>query len=343
MRFLVLPFLLATALLPAALHSQVTTPVPQEQPEQPPRDGMGNNHVRTALINEKFDDLDRFADLFRREKTRVNGGEWRLRQFYVALDAPQLTDKDTIDHLAHLQKWIDTRPESITARVAMATSLTRWAWVARGSGYANTVTPEGWRLFDERIAKARQVLEGAANMRTMCPQWYSEMMTVGLASSWNDRQVKDIFERGIQFEPDYYYLYDQYANYLLPKWDGKPGDAAKFAKASADRIGGDDGDLIYYHIARAIIRRNEDANARPRDVDWQRIQRGYQVIGSRYGVTRGNENELAFLAYMYRDAAVAKAQFALIGDNWSKGVWNTKKYFDRARDWAQGRSGADAN
>jgi hypothetical protein len=37
----------------------------------------------------------------------------------------------------------------------------RLEWVARGGGYAHTVTPEGWQLFCERIARARQILEQA--------------------------------------------------------------------------------------------------------------------------------------------------------------------------------------
>src|ERR1700746_3038169 len=120
---------------------------------------------------------------------------------------------------------------------------------------ADTVTPEGWRLFDERVKEAQVVLDGSAKMQHMCPQWYSEMMTVGLAQSWDAKRVKENFDRGIQFEPDYYYLYLQFANYLLPKWDGHPGDASAFARSSADRLGGSAGDLLYFQIATVLIRR----------------------------------------------------------------------------------------
>jgi Domain of unknown function (DUF4034) len=303
--------------------------------EDDPRIGRWMRSIESDLIAEKFDDLERMANDYRASKSRVPGGEWRLRLFYTALDAPQQTDKDTLDHLAHLERWMKAHPESITPRIALATSLHRWAWVARGNGLANTVTPEGWRLFDERIKEAQVVLEGSANIHTMCPLWYSEMMTVGLAQSWDAKRVKENFERGIQYEPGYYYLYLQYANYLLPKWDGNPGDAAKFAKSSADRLGGEAGDLLYFQIATVLIKRG-DGDFPIKEMDWSRIQRGYQALTTQFGVDRRTKNQLAFMAYKYRDVTVSRQQFALIGDDWARGVWRDRKFFDRARDWSQG-------
>ncbi len=334
---LVRAFVLAPTLLFNVPYQAAAQTVPaNDSPAinlEDPHEGRWMRSIESALIAEKFDELDSMANQYRRDKSRVPGGEWRLRLFYTALDAPQQTDKDTLDHLAHLEHWMKARPESITARIALATSLHRWAWVARGNGLANTVTPEGWRLFDERIKEAQVVLEGSANMHVMCPQWYSEMMTVGLAQSWDARRVKENFERGIQFEPEYYYLYRQYANYLLPKWDGQPGDAAAFAKSSADRVGGDSGDLLYFQIATVLIKRG-DGDFPIKQMDWSRIQRGYQALTTKYGADRRTKNELAFIAYKYRDVNVSRQQFALIGDDWARGVWRDRKFFDRARDWA---------
>jgi Domain of unknown function (DUF4034) len=331
---LVAPALLLTV---PRLSSAQTPPVINNASvnEDDPHIGRWERGIESDLIAEKFDDLERMANDYRTSKSRIPGGEWRLHLFYSALDAPQQTDKDTLDHLAHLERWMKAHPESITPRVALATSLHRWAWVARGNGMANTVTPEGWRLFDDRIKEAQVVLEGSANIHNMCPQWYSEMMTVGLAQSWDAKRVKENFERGIQFEPGYFYLYEQYANYLLPKWDGRPGEAAAFAKSSADRIGGDAGDLLYFQIATVLIRRG-DGDFPIKQMDWPRIQRGYQALATQFGVDRRTKNQLAFMAYKYRDVNVLRQQFALIGDEWAPGVWRDRKFFDRARDWSQG-------
>ncbi|MGA2856995.1 MAG: DUF4034 domain-containing protein [Candidatus Sulfotelmatobacter sp.] len=296
--------------------------------------GQWTHSIESSLIQEKFEDLDRMADQYRREKTRLPGGEWRLRLFYEALDAPQQTDQDTRDHVAHLEHWVRQRPDSVTARVALATSLHRWAWVARGHGYADKVTPEGWRLFNERMKQSQSTLEAAANMSAMCPQWYSEMMAVGLAQSWDATRMKEVFDRGVQFEPGYYYLYLQYANYLLPKWDGHPGDASAFARSSADGVGGSAGDLLYFQIATILIKRG-NGSFPVHEMDWDRIQRGYQALSAQYGTSRRTMNQLAFMAYRLKDVTVARRQFGAIGDHWSRGVWGDREVFDRARDWAR--------
>jgi hypothetical protein len=308
-----------------------------ENQEGVSREGGWAKRIESDLIAEKFDDLDRMADDYRRNKTRVAGGAWRLRQFYSVLDAPELTDKDSVEHITHLQHWMTARPESITARVALATSLHRWAWVARGNGLANTVTPEGWKLFDERAHEALVVLQGSQDMQPMCPQWYSEMMTVSLALNWDADREREIFERGVQFEPDYFYLYRQYANYLLPKWDGKPGEAVKFAKDSADKLPGDAGDELYFEIAPVLVKRG-NGNFPVNEMDWARIERGAQVVIGKYGSVNQIPNELAFMAYKFGDAAAARQQFALIGDRWTIGVWRDREFFDRIRDWAQGQT-----
>lgn len=331
--------LLAALLLPLAVTRggvTQTAPLPSDTTstdESAVRPGLWVRVVQSNLINEKFDELDHMADHYRQDKTRLPGGDWRLHVFYGVLDAPQQTDKDTRDHLAHLEHWMTQRPASVTARVALASSLHRWAWVARGNGLADTVTPEGWRLFNERIKESQTVLEGSASMSPMCPQWYVEMMTVGLAQGWDNARIKQVFDRGIQFEPDYYYLYLHYANYLLPKWEGQPGASSAFAKSSADNLGGDAGDLLYFQIATVLIKRG-DGNFPVQEMDWQRIQRGYRALSTQYGTSRRTMNQLAFMAYKYRDAAVAGQQFALIGDQWAPGIWRDRQFFDRARDWA---------
>ena len=298
-------------------------------------EGRWQREIETDLIAEKFDELDRMAEGYRRDKTRMPGGDWRLRYFYQALNSPQETDKDSQEHIDHLEKWMTLRPESITARIALSTSLHRWAWVARGNGFAKTVTPEGWRLFNLRIQESQVVLEGSANMRRMCPQFYSEMLTVGLAQGWDKKREREIFERGIQFEPEYFYLYNQYANYLLPKWYGKAGESSSFAKESADKLGGEAGDALYFRIVAVLVKRG-DGNFPVAELDWERVQRGYRAVQAQYGAVPRDVNQLAFMAYKFHDAAVAQAQFAQIGDRWSRGVWRDKQFFDRVRDWSRG-------
>ena len=145
--------------------------------------------------------------------------------------------------------------------------------------------------------------------------------------------MKALFDKGSAAFPGYFYLYKQYSDYLLPKWDGKPGDAAFFAKNAADAIGGSDGDLLYYEIGATLLGRS-NGNQNARSVDWQRLQRGHTALVTKYGTTNHVENEFALMAVREKDAAVAQAQFARIGDHFASSVWKDRTQFDRARDWA---------
>jgi len=343
-----LPVTLTLALLvpvaPCAM-SQVQQRVPLTQPaaqeSDPISDSEGQmvHQLRKQLVTEQFDDLDRTANEFRQEKSRWPGGKWKLRTFYEALDSPHQTDKDTVEHLEHLRRWMTQRPESVTARVALATSLTRWAWVARGNGLANTVTAEGWQLFSQRANEAQVVLEGSRDMKIMCPQWYSEEMVVGLALGWDASRMEELFNRAVQFEPAYPYFYKQRANYLLPKWYGKPNDAVEFAKNSADHLGGDLGDMMYWEIATVIIKRgNGNLEQYVQAMDWHRIQNGYRYMRTQFGPNRQQQNQLAFMAYKFNDREVAQMQFASISNDWSSGVWRDRNFFEKVRDWSTGHT-----
>lgn len=334
---------LAVAILPIAatrtLQAQLIT--------LPSRDGEATADEAAPVLSkfaqgisddlnaERFDDLDRMADGFRRSKARVAGGAWRLKQFYTALDPKEPSDEAMKAHMAHIEHWMAERPDSITAAVALAGSLQTWAWMARGNGVADTVTPDGWKLFAERIERSQLVLERSEKLTPMCPQWYAEMLTVGLAQGWEQKQMKAMLDRGAAFAPEYFYLYKQYANYLLPKWEGKPGDSGAFAKAEADALGGDQGDFIYFEIATVVVKRGNGV-IDAKEMDWPRIKRGAQVLETQYKTTKSTLNQYAFMAYQYRDLETAAPLFATIGDNWGTAVWKQKANYDRARRWATG-------
>jgi len=71
-----------------------------------------------------------------------------------------------------------------------------------------------------------------------------------------------------------------------------------------------------------------------KDSNWDRIQHGYQALSIQYGTSKRTMNQLAFMAYKFKDAPIARQQFASIGDKWSPGVWKDRQVFDRARDWS---------
>ena len=288
-------------------------------------------HVHELFNQGAYSELEAVAGRLQSQRLRFRGGAWQLRVFYSMISYPPsltATDAEWQAQIAKLEQWAKIYPDSPVPRVAIADAYLRFAWKARGNGDANTVTPEGWVLFRQRVQSARQVLEDAAKVSVNCPEWYRAMQTVALAQGWPREQVDALAEAALNNEPGYYYFATAQANYLLPKWYGKPGETEQYAEQVADRTGGDDGNIEYFFIASSMnCCRRTQAPA----LSWPRVRQGFAALDQQYGTTNRERNVMAWLALRAGDKATAQQLFARIGNDWDESVWKTKVRFDASR------------
>jgi hypothetical protein len=290
------------------------------------------------LKEEKFLELDCLADHARSGKERLPGGLWKIHLLYQGLRQPvpfpmHATPEDWADLVQRLQRWVKARPESITARVALALAYLGYAGDARGSGYANTVSESGWKLFEERTAEAKRILKEASKLATKCPEWYVAMQLVSVNQGWSVTEARALFEEANKFEPEYYTYARDFAYYLLPKWSGEAGDTEKFVQEIADRIGGDKGDILYFQVAAAdYVVCGCDDNP---DLSWDRIKRGFEASEKHYGVSIQNLNRIAYLASYFgeRDPVYADKILTGIGGQWDEETWGSKQGFENIKNW----------
>jgi hypothetical protein len=297
-----------------------------------------SNYSKTmyALLKDgKFQQLDCLADLARSRKEMFPGGMWKIHAVYSNLTSPPLhpTEEDWAALIDLLQRWASTRPESLTARIALAECYTSYGWDARGTGLADTVSESGWRLFAERAAKAKQILDEASTLSTKDPEWYVAMQDVALAQGWEPDARRALFEKAINFEPGYYYYYRLYAHSILPNWGGEDGEVAKFLQEAADKIGGDAGDILYFRVAGTLACGcNDDQKL---GLSWVRVQMGFEDVEKRDGTSMENLNLLSHIAFTLGQIGIAYETFSRIGDQWSPSVWGNSSDFESARKWAQ--------
>ncbi|MFI5104468.1 MAG: hypothetical protein ACHP79_06060 [Terriglobales bacterium] len=294
--------------------------------------------VRTQLEQERFKVLDDVAAAERTGKTRFAGGGWKLHTFYSAVESPRgkapVTEAEWADVLDRLKRWEAQQPDSITARVALAYAYLNYAWQARGDGNADSITPEGKRLFNERAKLAETELNQAFELPAKCPEWYYVMLQVGRAKSWEVEDLTALFQRAIAFEPEFFYYYQELALSLMPKWRGKEGDVEKFAEESANRAGGKPGQILYWQITQSIMSNRELGNI-PQQLSWSRAMLGYQALVEQYGPSPLRQNQLALMAARFGDYMVTDETITQIGDRWDQGTWGTREYFEKVRTWAR--------
>ncbi len=291
--------------------------------------------IAQLLKQQKFADLDCVANAARTGKIRFSGGAWKLRSIYIGLESPRPghpTQEDWRRHMQLVELWSSLRPQSITARIALAESYISYAWDARGEGFTDSVTDSGWKLFGERIAKAKTILDTTPSLSHKCPDWYIAMQQIASAQSWDAAKTTALYQQAIAFEPDYQYYYRVRAEYLEPKWSGEEGDPARFAESAANQIGGDSGDVLYFLIAEGILCGCQEAEYG--HFSWPRLQKGFAALEKQYGPSLISVNALALMATKSGDWVVADPAFKRVGDNWNKELWVTETWFTSNRDMA---------
>ena len=110
------------------------------------------------------------------------------------------------------------------------------------------------------------------------------------------------------------------------------GDTEKFTLEVADRIGGDQGDFLYFQLATSLICGCGDEP----NLSWPRIKRGFEASERQYGVSMLNLNQIAFLASRYGelDPVMADKAMARIGEQWHDETWKNKEAFETTKKWA---------
>jgi len=141
------------------------------------------------------------ASSLRKSKELFGDGSWKIARFYEALEfeGRRQPDEKWMARVQMYKDWSASNPQSITARVAYADFLTKYAWHARGSGYRDTVSEEGWRLFRERLAVARRVLEGTRTIVEKDPFAWSVGLTIALGQQWKKSDYDTFLEAGRRF------------------------------------------------------------------------------------------------------------------------------------------------
>lgn len=116
-----------------------------------------------------------------------------------------------------------------TRLAARGAFLIRFAWDARGSGLASTVTDDGWRLFAQRLADAEDALVAAYELAPDRPHAPTSMLTVCMGRGHPRDEMEEWFERALRAEPDNMQACHKKLEYLHPKWHGSPEEHIGFA------------------------------------------------------------------------------------------------------------------
>jgi hypothetical protein len=309
------------------------TLVEKEAPEIEEYERLLRKHLEAG----DFEWLDNEAATQRLKKERLPGGYLKLRRIYKIMATPAERNGKAEaweTHLAKLELWSKQRPTSITPRVALAHAWIDFGWEARGTGSFNTVTQQGRSLFVSRLEKAETILSDAAKLNEKCPEWYLATMVVAKAQGWDREEFENVFAAGVALEPTYNNLYIAKAGYLLPQWNGKPGEWERFAEESANKLGGEEGDVLLFTIYSSMM---EDHSLDFMNTHKQlapRLLRGFRAIEKLYGSSSHRLNEAALISIFANVPQTTADLMKQIGEDYDESVWRSKTNFEMFRQLA---------
>jgi hypothetical protein len=210
-------------------------------------------------------------------------------------------------------------PNTLGPMVMRGRVLIDKAWSARGDGWANTVTPQGWKAFYECLDEAEKTLERARKIDPGDPRAPTLMITVKLGQG--DRgggrdAMETWFTRAMEANPDNHDACRRKLYYLYPRWHGDHEQMLEFGRwclRTENWRGGIPFVLIEAH--EAVVAELGDRKAyyeRP-DV-WRDIKDVYEGCLVNFPNAHLQRNQYAKIATQCGKWDVAHAQFQILGD-----------------------------
>jgi len=234
----------------------------------------------------------------------------------------------TLDNVySRLADWRRARPASDGPDLVEAVLLRSWAWSARGSGSVQSVSPQQWAWYAQRIEMATAALEDAEKKQEPSPVRYQMALQLGVDQGTHQSELRPVFDTGIAKFPGYEPLYAGMLRALLPRWGGSYGDVDNFIESIVRQIPSAQGAEMYARLYSAFASMEGDETDVFKDAHakWPTIKRGYEDMLRRYPKSASIRNAYAAFACRAKDAETYRAARASVAARVLKTEW-TEEY-----------------
>lgn len=279
--------ILSLLVLPLIVLSLVTSTLPAKMTfGQLVKEGDASKAAFAKAFQESaWETMETIMDKVRNLEPRDE--EWVQRYLFLyetlenlVMPGDSKLDKTWLQVYSKLDLWDEAFPDSVTVPVMKIRFWVDFAWKARGSGWANTVTEDGWKKFRERLGKAQKIFqEGTANASPYpCPLFYYVSAPMAMGQSWEYAETdRLIVQPVLENYPAFWPVYRAVALSWEPRWGGPDAGSFKFYHTLLDRMGGDLAFKTYAHLI--LLAKLDDPQGFRKDVvDWEAYYKGVRVL-----------------------------------------------------------------
>jgi hypothetical protein len=271
-------------------------------------DGTQGEYNLSRLVTglfgrDQFGDLEKLFDDWQNPKERLADGRWKLAIFERALrsEFEQISDWDRL--LEHIREWQGTFPKSRAAALTEAMYWRAYAWNARGTGYSNSVTQDGWQLFQQRLEKSLALLLESKTYTSTSPLWARMFLATAGDLGWPKQKLLEAFRDLVKTQSNFDPLYLAVVSSLVPKWGGNWQLVDIYVRDAVSMTQEFDGHAMYARLYwQAYLREGSQTDLfRNTRAQWADMKKGFEDLMRSYPHSAFNFNTFAAAACMAGD------------------------------------------
>lgn len=312
-------------------------------------EAMDRERIRSFFAenfeNGDFSALEKWYAQALKEKTRMESGNFQASILVRSIEfksdkkcdvpkCPKVDEKFWLAQEKKAKEWLVRHPKSTLAAIALARIYSNQAWIYRGTGYANTVAKEDWKMFHDLTRRAVDVLNEQQVEGRKDPNWWTSLLNETFYGSVDPARYQQLAQDAINAFPENPDIYIVIASTLRPQWGGSHSAIAALASEAVQRSKASEGEAfyarIYWSLADSL---GQPAFLKP-GVDWSRIRAGFDDMLQRYPAD-WNLNAYAQMAcFEAHDKKTAAKLMRRIGEKPLGTIWKDRITFKRCQQWA---------
>lgn len=258
--------------------------------------------------NPNYDLLDRASNELGFSRQKFPTGEYLFEALFYALDDAMETISRSSTGAAQrfAEEWSRAKGDDGYARLMRAVVQYHEAWQARGTGYANTVTPEGWKLFFSKLEEANATLDSSSAKLKETGAWHALKLRLVFAHPKFKNDRMKVVQDATAAWPDYLAVYSIPMAYMHPRWGGTYELMEGVAQLALQKTRTEQGAAMYALVYEDQFRADCDCTLADSKVDWPTMKQGMRDVESHYAVTPDRLKHFAGMACQMRDRDEAK-------------------------------------
>lgn len=302
--------------------------------------GEQTDLVVNHLTNQNYAELEALAAQYRKENSKTALGVLRLNLFYRILASPvtepgKYTIHAVDDRVQQIEAWYKASP-TMTSKIALAGSLYELASVARGGGFADTVTDNNWRIMRAALERSQRLLDEVFEDEEV-PDTFSHetSLRIGIYEHYPRKKMEHHLAEVLKREPLNANAIENVVIYLLPQWHGEDGDIAQFASDLAGQQKHVTGEFAYAVVVNEAYDFRVFTRFEESDFDWARVRQGHIDWLKHAPDSAQVWGRQAFFARIAGDRETARHAFEQLQGRYIPARWsNNPLFYDQSIRWA---------